>query len=254
MTIQYASDLHLEMLDNREWMELHPLIPSADILILAGDIMYLRDPHYHFEIIDKWSAEFKQVYLGPGNHEFYQRSFPLKNIFPSFKKELRKNVTYLNNRSLIIEDVKFLFTSLFTKIKYPEIVVNRMNDFHSIHFEEDSFLSLRVDEYNSCHEGCLTFLEKELEVRHEKTVVISHHIPYPGELVDYPFETSLDEVYHVDLLDYCERFKVDHWISGHNHINSTSFEVGKTTFHTNQLGYVSRDQHSKFRYDATISL
>lgn len=254
MTVQYASDLHLEMPVNRAWMELNPLVPKADVLILAGDILYLRDEHYTFKLLDIWSSEFEQVYIVPGNHEFYGRSFPLKETFPSFRLPIRRNVTYLNNQSITIENVRFIFSTLFTHIKYPEVIVNRMNDFHTIHYEADSLLSLEVSQYNECHDNCVAYLEKELSSHSGKQVVISHHAPYPGELIDFPFETSRGEAYHVDLLDLCDRHKVSHWISGHTHINKGSFEVGGTSFHSNQLGYVYQDQHHDFKRDAIVDI
>ena len=42
--IQYVSDLHLELLKNRQWIAKHPLEVTGDILLVAGDTAYLDLP------------------------------------------------------------------------------------------------------------------------------------------------------------------------------------------------------------------
>jgi len=43
MKIQYASDLHLEFAENRNFIENGGIMPMGEILVLAGDVSYLGD-------------------------------------------------------------------------------------------------------------------------------------------------------------------------------------------------------------------
>ena len=43
MKIQYASDLHLEFAENRNFIENGGITPIGEVLVLAGDVSYLCD-------------------------------------------------------------------------------------------------------------------------------------------------------------------------------------------------------------------
>ena len=87
--IQYASDLHLEFMENTLYLETHPLQPVADILVLAGDTGYLGDEGFVKHPFWDWASEnFKEVIVIPGNHEFYL-GYDLGQLYDGWCMEIR---------------------------------------------------------------------------------------------------------------------------------------------------------------------
>ncbi|MFY0606435.1 MAG: metallophosphoesterase [Cyclobacteriaceae bacterium] len=259
MKLQYASDLHLEMATNMKFIKANPLLPKADILLLAGDITHLEDSSFKDEVFDLWSSEFKQVYMIPGNHEFYDKCFPISGTLPTFEKKVRENVIYLNNKTIIIGDVRIIFTTLFSNIppnKKFEIR-HSIADFYRSIYSGVTKQILTIDEFHEAHQICLDFLEGELKTDSKgKTIVVSHFVPFhKNKLKDYPwFPMDLSSYFHVELEWLCEAYKIDHWISGHTHIPFKSFQLENTWMHQNMLGYVSHYEHKQFRADAILEL
>lgn len=56
MKIQYMSDLHLEFSDNSRWIKHNELPVTGDILVLAGDIFYLKNKVAPLANFWKWAS------------------------------------------------------------------------------------------------------------------------------------------------------------------------------------------------------
>jgi len=91
MKIQYMSDPHLEFSDNSRWMKHNELPVTGDVLVLAGDIFYLKNKVAPLANFWKWaSANYRQVLIVPGNHEYY-------NYCDVMNKGLQWNWMFKNN-------------------------------------------------------------------------------------------------------------------------------------------------------------
>jgi len=250
MNIQICSDLHLEFSANRKWLKEHPLQPKAEILIIAGDTYYLNRSFHKLDFIKKVSDEFKEVYLIPGNHEYYEGYDASTGLSP-FEMEIKDNVTLLNNKSMDIEGIKFIFSTFWSLIQErKEAVFQGMVDFRRIKWQEAPFT---VDQFNQLHQNALDFVSREVATD-QRTIVISHHLPSMLCNSEEFKGSPLTEAFCVDKTDFILNSEIDCWIYGHSHRNLADFKIGKTQMVTNQFGYVGWNEHHSFIYDRVITL
>jgi len=244
LKIQYCSDLHLEFSDNKEFLKDYPLQAKGDILILAGDIIPFAVLNEHNDFLDEVSDKFEAVYWIPGNHEYYR--FDLAKKSGIFNEKIRSNVFLVNNVTLFHNNVRFVFSTMWSKISPANEwkIERNISDFQVIRFNEFRFSTVQ---FNQLHKEAYHFIEQEINKEHMgKTVVVTHHVPtflnYPKQ---YKGNTS-NEAFTVELFDFIEPSNIDYWIYGHHHNNTPAFKIGKTQMLTNQLGYVRRNEHSDF--------
>lgn len=253
MKVQYASDLHLERPDNSRYIKHHPLIPSAEILVLAGDIgimgsdNFTKHPFWNFV-----SDNFERTLVVPGNHEFFGK-YNINLVPQGEVSSIHTNVTIHYNDTIRIGDVDFILSTLWSEISVEnyEDIRNIMGDFHRIY---DGEKLLERQRYNQEHKLCLDYINYAVKSSNaEKIVVVSHHIP-SFELVAQEYLGSIyNEAFTVELNDFIKSTHIDSWIYGHSHRNIDS-TVGQTRCLSNQLGYVLQNEHTSFSHNKVIEL
>lgn len=245
MLFQYASDLHLEFKENAYYFASRPLIPSAPVLLLAGDICTLKNLERFDEVLDMLSRQFDQVYWIPGNHEYYH--FDLFNKCGSFATRLRHNVFLVNDFAVTIEGSRLIFSTLWSHVSLLNrpAVERGMNDFHLISYNGER---LNANITNRLHLESLRFIKGELTNLEpdQKSIVVTHHVPTFANYPPQYLGTALNEGFATNLDNLIQECGPDVWIYGHHHQNIPGFQLGNTQLLTNQMGYVAHHEHLGF--------
>jgi predicted phosphohydrolase len=250
MRIQYCSDLHLEFAQNNKFLTKNPLKVSGDILILAGDIVPFHDDFLNYSFFNYISDSYQWVFWLPGNHEFYYKDISEFNT--SYNILIRKNISFVNNINIQLENIKFVFSTLWSKISSDKekIIEQCISDFGCI---SNKNKTLNISDYNNLHSRCRGFIETSIQ-NNLPEIVVTHHLP--SFLCNSPSHRNsiLNDAFCVDLTDYIQESNVKFWIYGHSHFNQKPVYIGNSLLLTNQLGYVHINEHESFKNDCYFVL
>lgn len=248
MRVQYMSDLHLEFTLNQEYIHDFFEGETGDILLLAGDIMYLKDSIFiRRRFLTELSQKYSQVLIVPGNHEFYAYN-DIKAYGDSWQIELRPNIHYYYNKVVHIGDTDFILSTLWSKLDplQEKRIQQGMSDFYQIGYNGE-WLTPR--HYNEEHENCVSFIREAVEKSTaDKIVVVTHHAPSLQTVAPQHQNSILRSAFASDLEDLIRNSRIDYWVYGHSHTN-IDCQVGQTKIVCNQLGYVSSNEHLGFNYN-----
>ncbi len=253
MKIQYCSDLHLEFEENQLYLENNQIKAEGDVLVLAGDITYWSNKHFENKFFDDISSKFKKVIYVAGNHEFFNGG-DISILKGSYKANIRDNVIMAQNKSIVVEDVVFICTTLLSKIK-PDlgfVVQAKMNDFRMIKYGCERFDYMK---YNKLHTLQIKWLKKEIK-KHKKLkkVVVTHHVPSNYCNSDKYRRSDINSAFVTELFDLIEGSSIDYWIYGHHHLNHQPVMINNTTLLTNQLGYAFSGSCKNYRNNAVFQI
>lgn len=252
MKIQYVSDLHLEFQENASYIKRHTLPVVGDVLVIAGDTLYLGKYFTQHPFWD-WCAEnYKQTIVCMGNHEFYQY-YDLSSMQDGTDIEIRPNVHAYFNKVVRLEDIDLVVSTMWSFIppedaRYTE---HYISDFHRILYGEDL---LTANDFNREHQRYLAFIKKAVaESKAKKKIVVTHHVP-SFQMQDPRFAGSrANGGFTVELQDYIKDSGIDYWIYGHSHHN-VDVKIGNTWCVSNQLGYVFHGENETFNPAKIIEL
>jgi len=257
LKIQIVSDLHLEFFSNREWLRDNPLIAKGGVLLLAGDIICDKVKKRARSFYDKISKDFDFVISTMGNHEFYQGI--INYAYPVYQSQIAENHVKLNNRTYVLDNVKFIVTTLWSYV--PEvskaIISQGLNDYRLISYSDiykDKYL-ITVKDTNRYHKLSLKFIKDELQKPFDGSIIImTHHLPSYDCIDERYKEDKLNSAFVTDL-NYLiiANPQIKYWVCGHSHdFNET--KIGNTIVVRNPLGYVDNGEQRDFRRDFMIEI
>jgi len=235
--IQIVSDLHIE-----EYNEVpNPLdfvTPSADILILAGDIGSFYKLEQLTDFLTALCTYFKIVLYTPGNHEWYTMNGYEPLSFISLEKRILAiekkipNLYILNRSSVMIDGICIAGCTLWSKLecKIPHFIVRingiKTNDYENMHTQDLAYVKNMV---NYCK-------KKKL-----KLLVVSHHPPTFKVLEGVKKRKKYISLYASNLDNMLIKEDIDTWVCGHVHSNFDFISDGGCRVVGNQKGKIQEN-------------
>lgn len=243
MKIITFSDLHLEFgIDLKP-----PRNSSADVMVLAGDIITFRDYGPLSRFLKDWQ---KPVIFVAGNHEFYTHTnmHAETDKFQAWISNTHPNVHFLRDNSITIKKTHFFGGTMWTDFlggseKAMREAMAHMNDFRLIKMGDG--ISLTPHYTTKLHSQ---FVEKLLEWFQQplsgKRIVVTHHAPVINPITKYRGSPLTPAFNSTDMIEIIDQYQPDLWIYGHTHEGDDHFR-GKTRIISNQRGY----QHNAIQYE-----
>ncbi len=245
MKIQFISDLHLETQINKSICYYEKLlIPSAPILVLAGDIGMFEKSEDVINFLNWACNEWDQVVYVIGNHEYYRTTTPVlykekyKNADLSlalfrFKKEVAHltNLNILERGILKLGKIWIAGTTLWSRVdkkrpSLPQYVKQRLN--------------ITAEEYLARHKRDKEWLlrvHREASKTGINVVAVTHHCPHLNFIPKNRWTISNSDMYAttIDVQNNSSPGGIKWWIFGHTHFNVDQLKNG-IRYITNQCG------------------
>ncbi|TCP07629.1 metallophosphoesterase [Caldimonas thermodepolymerans] len=275
MRLQLLSDLHLETQPDF----VAPVVPGADLLVLAGDVgsyqsgsQLAEDDFGLGRFSPRRGAPWKRVLYVPGNHEYDGLEFDTAHArLRALCEEL--GIVWLEREVLELEGIRFVGCTLWTDFDAlaagapaAEALAQRGKAFRAADYYLSRNTTLRdgrpmlAADLRELGLASQAWLEQALRTPHDgPTVVITHFAPslrsadprYGVTPATAGFCNALDHLLpHADL-----------WLHGHLHCRNDYVVEGehdgrhwRCRVAANPLGYARKGEQAAFRADFFIDL
>lgn len=233
MKIQYVSDLHIEYY-NYTPNPLDFIKPTADILILAGDIGNLYKYEQLTDFLRDLCSYFKAVIYVAGNREFYRprgyKFISMNELYDKFNnlKNIINNLYILNKTSIQINDLCITGTTLWSDIKteIPRFIVH--------------IPDITTEIYKNKYYTDINYIKKMIKYcdkNNLKLLIITHHSPTYKVLEQKRVNDKYISLYASNLDNMIKSSSniIYGWIFGHINV-CVDTNIDNVKLLSNQLG------------------
>jgi len=279
MSFQIASDLHLEFYSANASTYRRLLKPSADYLLLAGDIGY---PCHLTKFFEYCSPLFKKIFYISGNHEYYCSRHNAKTMNCIDKEindicALYPNIFYLNNQVYVInegdnvtedtvkdtegidenpEEVVVVGTTLWSSIdpKNRSVINHSINDYRSIWITENHYKKcVSPEDISMLYQHNVKWLQDVLKEHHDKKIIVmTHHLPSLQLIHEQYKDSPVTDAFASDI-EFLMSPNIKFWVAGHTHC-SMEVTIGETSCITNPAGYPNNISFENSDYSNSFTI
>lgn len=249
-SVQIASDLHIECIDNNDIDPLTYITPTSDILILAGDIGSLYKLQQLKNFLLRLASLFQIILYTPGNHEYYMIDNNIKLSYNVLDKRLEElgnsipNLHILNRDSVRINNLCIAGCTLWSKpeCQVPSFIV-RVHEMNTSKYLQQHQKDLKY----------ATNIMDHCQKRGYQLLMVTHHTPTYSALKGTNKRKKFVSLYSTDLDYLLDKNRVGTWICGHTHKNFDFITPKGCRVLSNQLGK-PKDGIVDYNSDFTITI
>ncbi len=248
MKIQLLSDIHMEMHKDQGYSFIDSLNPDdVDILVMAGDIMYLKFFDNAKNKIEKLLAKYKKIIYVLGNHDFYTSSVhTIERVVERLRKTFSADrlLIFIEPAKVNIDGYNFICGPMwFPFDENNKYFADLMNDKHYI----QGFFPKWVYDQNQLFEHLVNGSLMQNDI------VVTHYLPSHTCVHPYYKNSQLNRFFVNPMDKLILERKPKLWLFGHTH-EPVDIKIGDTRLICNPFGYPREVKNGRFNEKLVIDI